>query len=107
MGDPNLFDWKPPEPEAKARRTDPETSHAAARSVTADKLARLQAAVIRVLKEWPSGLTVPEIAVLLGEPRDTISPRIRPMVNLNLVADSGEKRIPPGHTRSCIVWRAG
>ena len=92
----DLFAW--------ARRNDPDTAHAAARSLSSETLARLQRLVCDTLAVHPEGLTTTEIAQLGGLPRDSISPRMKPLTEGGLVADSGERRAPAGKTRRQIVW---
>lgn len=93
----DLFAW--------ARRTDPETAHAAAAALTTEALARLQRLVCDALAEHPEGLTTTEIAAIGGLPRDSISPRMRTLTEGGLVADSGARRVPAGKRRSSIVWK--
>lgn len=92
---------------AYARNTDPTTSQEAANSLSEGSLAALQKIVVDILKAHPDGLTVPEIAVLADRTVVTISPRIRPLVRAGVIHDSGIKKIPPEHTRACIVWKFG
>lgn len=99
----DLFD--PAANPALARHDNPRTSRDAAASLTPDKLTDLQRTVLRVLKAAPDGLTTFEIGEACGIERDTISPRIRPLVLAGLVQDSGHTRIPEGRTRKAIVWR--
>jgi hypothetical protein len=91
----SLFD-----PLARARRNDPETSKDAARSVP---VADLEASVLDTLKSHPSGLTSHEIARLLSAELVSVSPRLRPLVEKNLVKDSGRRRRGPSG-RCSIVW---
>lgn len=100
---PDLFDVVP----AQARDNDTDTARAAAESLTASDVGRLYGLILAALRRHPAGLTVPEIAEHVQEPRDTISPRMRPMQVKGYVYTTGEKRVPPGHSRSCIVWKAG
>jgi hypothetical protein len=90
--------WKP---HGLARRSDPETSHAAAKSVDAN---RLESVVLGALGRHPSGLTIHEVADLTGVPFESIGPRFRPLVNKGLIHDSGERRVGRSN-RQCIVWR--
>jgi hypothetical protein len=90
------LDFSPP----RARRSDPDTSHAAARRAAAfadslggRALEALQAAL-------PGGLTAPEIAVRLGARDGSISPRIKPLRKRGLVVDSGDER------KGATVWMA-
>ena len=83
----SLFDAK-----ANARRSDPDTSHAAARSLSSDKLRESQEAVLsNVYKgppQSPSGLRT----------------RRRELVDRGLMEDTGiRKKLPTG--RRGIVWR--
>lgn len=102
---PDLFDVVP----GQARDADPATSHEAAESLTESDITRLYGLILGALRESPDGLTVPEIADRLKIPRDTISPRMRPMQGKGYVRCTSEKRIPnlEGHSRGCFVWRAG
>jgi DNA-binding transcriptional ArsR family regulator len=93
----DLFAW--------ARRTDPHTAHDAASSLTSETLAHLQKLVCERLAAHPEGLTTTEIAEEVGLPRDSISPRMKKLTEVQLVVDSGERRVPAGKTRRSIVWR--
>ena len=92
---------------AYARNTDPTTSQEAANSLSDGCLTALQKIVVDILKAHSSGLTVPEIAAIADRTVVTISPRIRPLVNAGVIHNSGTKKIPPEHTRACIVWAFG
>lgn len=92
--------------EAAFRAGDQETSIAAAASISGTVAERLRQMALNALSSAaPGGLTVPEIAAASDVKVISISPRIAPLVRDGLVVDSGEKRIPPGGTRKCIVWR--
>ena len=92
-------------PVAFARRTDPDTSHAAAAAVGKD-LTKLQITVIAELSQCGArGSTSNEMADKLRIDRCTLSPRFRPLATLGLIADSGERRAIPGHGRPGIVWK--
>ena len=84
---------------ALARRYDPQTSKDAANSVDVE---RLQGLVLDMLRDCPS--TTQELADFCKMPRDSISPRIRPLVDKGLVMDSGLRRAGPSG-RKAIVWR--
>jgi DNA-binding MarR family transcriptional regulator len=99
----DLFD--PADNAALTRHDNPRTSVDAAASLTPDKLTDLQQIVLCALKAAPDGLTTFEIGEAAGIERDTISPRIKPLVTAGLVQNSGRTRIPPGRTRKAIVWR--
>ena len=89
---------------AYARRQDPRTSHDAAASVDVE---RLQGMILSALgpQIWlHTGLTTGEIADYIRVPRDSVSPRMKPLVDKGLVIDSGIRRAGPSG-RACIVWK--
>jgi DNA-binding transcriptional ArsR family regulator len=97
---------EPPPAAALARKTDPTSSHEAAR-VVGYRLSNLQAKVreaLRVLGDMP----VSDIAEAIGEPRDTISPRLKPMEKHGFVKRLGDehKRVPrdPNLRVKQTVW---
>jgi hypothetical protein len=94
----SLFDSPPI---GSARRSDPSTSKAAARSVDANDL---ENKVLCCLKLSKNGLTSHEVADWLDLQLVTVSPRFRPLVNKNLIVDSGERRSGVGF-KSSIVWK--
>ena len=75
--------------QALARRSDPQTSHEAARSV---KVNVLESYVLHALKMNPQGLTASEIAEKTGHPLNTISPRTAPLQRKGFIKDSGTRR---------------
>jgi len=93
---------------AYARRTDPETSHDAAKSVGGKTATELEAAVVAALRAFPVGLTTHELAAELELDYGSVTPRMRPLVRKGLVVDSGERRESQNrfNHRKCIVWRA-
>jgi hypothetical protein len=80
-----------------ARRTDPETSKAAAKSVDATDL---ESQVYGAL--W-TPRTAHEIAEKLGLPLNTVSPRTAPLQRKGFIKDSGARREGPSGRKS-IVW---
>lgn len=82
-----------------ARNTDPVTSWAAAETVNASRLMLL---VMQALRNGP--MTTEEIAAVTQESLQSITPRMRPLVNKGVVIDSGTRR-PGASGRSRIVWR--
>lgn len=93
--------------EAYARNSDPDTSHAAADAMEDEGHAtRLQRLIVDHLKKCGArGATTGEMAVDLGIPRDTLSPRMQTLVRKNRVVETNERRTAPGGTRMQIVWR--
>jgi len=89
------LDFSPP----RARRSDPDTAHTAAKRV-APKVGALECAVVGALRRHPAGLTAPEIAQMVGARDGSISPRIKPLRKRGLVADSGQRR------NGATVWMA-
>jgi predicted transcriptional regulator len=87
----------PGAPVHAARRTDPGTSHAAARRI-ASSATRLERVVVEELRA-AGPLTAHEIAQRVNLPLVTISPRLAPLVRSGVVADSGERR------ERRTVWR--
>ena len=85
-----------------SRHSDPPTSKAAARSVDTN---HLEALVVEAMRRHPSGMTSHEVAAYLDLSLVTVSPRFRPLVNKNIIIDSGEKRAGVGF-RNSIVWKA-
>lgn len=88
---------------ALARRSDPETSHDAAKAVRAQQIAE---SILACLRTQPDGLTATEISDYTGIERDTVSPRLPELVRARLIRDSGRKRKPAGRNRNQIVWDA-
>lgn len=83
-----------------ARRTDPSTSHEAARKV---KVGALQLIVLRELRDSDGGLTIKELKISSSTPMESISPRFAPLRMKGLIMDTGERRQNPGG-RKGIVW---
>lgn len=111
-GDLALFD-SAGEPTAYARRTDPETSHEAARSIRSDKLRRSQEAVLDVLRSLHRATDVELIqsynlrgyAFSVPQSDSGIRTRRSELVTAGKVIDSGERvKLPSG--RRAIVWKA-
>lgn len=80
---------------ALARRTDPDTSRAAAAKVGT---AILESIVLQHLRRQGPATTL-EIAERTGIDRVSISPRLRPLANRGLVRESGQRR------GGGIVWQ--
>lgn len=85
------------------RRSDPETSRAAARSINVTHLERIVARAI--WEQWDHGASWFELEGLTGLERQTISPRFAPLVRKGLIKDSGWKEPGPSG-RKQIVWIA-
>jgi hypothetical protein len=86
-----------PDADALARRDDPDTSHAAAEVVNAGMLET------RTLRTLPWGdLTTEEVALRVGVPRDSISPRMRSLERKGLVVRVGKRRNVSGVL--AITW---
>ncbi len=91
---------------ARARTHDPDTSKAAAASLSADALSRLHEIVLTHLERaGEAGMTTREISAATEIDRDSLSPRMPKLVELGRVYDSGERRAQPGKSRTCIVWK--
>lgn len=98
----DLFD--PPGGAAHARRTDPETSHDAADSVTPD-LRQLQARVADYAKRRGRlGFTDAQMSNDLQDPGSTLRTRRSELTARNIILDSGERRTFGESARQRIVW---
>lgn len=94
------------EDRAVARNTDPETSHAAAKSVGSDRIRSSQKIILNLLRKF-GPMTDAEIAGLMkvGFSPSGTRTRRKELVDKGLVRDSGNrKRTSSG--RSTIVWVA-
>jgi DNA-binding MarR family transcriptional regulator len=94
---------------ARARNTDPQTSHAAAAAIDAEGItAALQLAVLDMLLRHRDGLTAREIGELLGVELGSITPRMVALEDLHLIRRTDHKRVSAvtGRGRAGIVWIA-
>lgn len=95
------------EPRARARATDPQTSHDAAASLTPDAIRKSQAEVLVALYHLREANDL-RIIAFMNRRRDGVSrsgteTRRKELQRLELVADSGQReRMPSG--RGSIVW---
>lgn len=92
-GQYNIFDY------LAARKSDPQTSHDAAKSVNTTAL---EAAVYGCLKAHGPKTSF-EIADILRLSLVTVSPRLAPLRDKGLIKDSGVRRIGESG-RGRIVW---
>jgi hypothetical protein len=96
-----------PEPTPRARTTDPHTSHAAAASLTLDRLSDVQRTILRALSERPmtdeqlTGWWTRSMARRASE--SSIRSRRAELVAAGLVVDTGQTR-PTLLGRAAIVW---
>ena len=91
----------------RARRSDPETSHAAARSVRGDAVKQTDEGILEILSRRPGGEIVAEIAREMGRPVISVSPRPAILQRMGRIHNSGEKRRNPETGRHQIVWKIG
>lgn len=82
--------------QARARATDPATSHEAAAKVRVSKRERQ---ILTWLSMVPDGMTASSIAFKLNVGRDSVSPRMKGLVAKEFVIAAGESS---GQT----IWRA-
>jgi predicted transcriptional regulator len=82
-----------------ARRTDPETSHEAARSIN---ITRLEKVVLDAFISHGE-MTTHELAQVTSLELVTVSPRVRPLVRKGLIRDSGRRKIGESG-RPSIIW---
>lgn len=115
LNQPALFDDERLPDRAHARRSDPETSHAAAASISPAELRSSQAAVLRIFSGSAAALklTDDEIAAVYrihvdrwdAPPQSPsgLRTRRRELVDLGYLRDSGDRhRLPSG--RQSIAW---
>ena len=101
----NRFDDLPLFDQAHARKTDPVTSHEAAKSIT-PSLNKIEQGIYDALRSFlPGGATSDEIVEASGIQYRTVTPRLKPMCKKGFVVDSGgHKRGDSG--RRQIIWVA-
>lgn len=92
---------------ARARRTDPETSQAAAAMLNADECARLNARdehiMVGLASRGDFGATTLELVPILEVPRENFSSRLSSLEKRSLVERIG-KRTDPQTRCSSTVW---
>ena len=72
---------------AFARKTDPQTSKEAAKTVDVNKMEQL---VLDVIKSFPNGCISQEVESALAQYRaSSITPRYRPLMKKGLIVDTG------------------
>lgn len=86
---------------ARARSSDPSTSHAAARAI-APRLNEIQEAVLDAHKAHTEGLCDYDLQELLGDHGSTYRTRRAELVEMRLLKDSGRKVARDGRKR--IIW---
>lgn len=95
----NLWEWT----DAYSRTRDPDTSHEAAESI---KATDMEATVLTALKECGErGATTHELGDKLGLGRDSVSPRMPPLIRKGYAEQTEERRKGPSG-RNCIVFKA-
>jgi len=96
-----LFGTQPVESRARARRSDPVTSHEAAQAVN---LPKVKGQVLECLRTFPHGATSYEVADRLGRPLVCVSPVFRRLAKDDgMVRESGRyEQADTGRRR--IIW---
>lgn len=97
----DLLSWQPRYPVTPGASRD-DTSQAAAEAMR-PRAGILRAKVLACLKQ--KALTVHECASLLKETVPAVQPRFSELRALDLIVDSGERRVNDSG-RKAIVWRA-
>lgn len=97
----SLFVQKPMKEHGLARRTDPETSKAAAKSIEVGPVENL---FIETVAKTIYGLTSNQVCAITGLQQNTINPRSAPLVRKGFLYDSG-LRHQADNGRWAIVWR--
>jgi hypothetical protein len=90
---------------ARARKSDPFTSHEAAEKIT-PRLGTIDDAIYKALLEvGESGATSDEIVEMTGIKYRSVTPRLKPMMRKGLVVGGSETRVgESGHKN--LVWKA-
>jgi len=88
MGD--LFDYQPPS-QAFARRTDPQTSRDAARSVQPE-LTNIESIVLKAIPFKPSNAILDEVVEATSLDKVTASPRFKPLEEKGMILRVGKRR---------------
>lgn len=101
-GQGEFFEWK--NGAAYARRTDPVTSHIAAKFVKGKLANESEQAALKALMDCGHGLTSHGIVAWTGIHWSSISPRMRPLCRKGLVYDTGKTEPGPLSGKPCIVW---
>jgi hypothetical protein len=101
----NRYEDLPLFDQAHARKTDPATSHEAAKLIT-PSLNKIEQVIYDALRSFlPGGATSDEIVEASGIQYRTVTPRLKPMCKKGFVVDSGgTKRGDSG--RRQIIWVA-
>ena len=87
---PNLLDKFFGYPlKALARLTDPDTSHAAAKTVDPTALEQL---VYKTISEFPAGCIADDVVRKTMLRWDTVTPRFAPLIKKGFIYDTGERR---------------
>jgi hypothetical protein len=86
---PSLFDTS--SARAHARGSDPQTAHKAARRITKDGTVKSQRDKILAAIDTHGELSAHQLSVLLGIPRDSITPRIGAMKREGILRATGRK----------------
>ncbi len=95
----------PPYDIARARKTDPWTSHEAARKIT-PQLGNIDGIIYQALLEaGDRGATADEIVAISGIKYRSVTPRLKPMTRKGFVIASGKTR-EGDSGRQQIIWRA-
>ena len=90
----SLFDY------ALARRSDPETSHAAASTV---RVSELQRRVLDAIRELDGEATIEAVADHTGLSLVSVSPRFKPLAKMGKIYDTG-RRATNRSGRSAVLW---
>lgn len=70
------------------RKTDPDTSKAAAKTVVTN----METVVLEAIKAFPDGCIADDVVAHLQMRWDTVTPRFAPLLRKKLIIDTGERR---------------
>ncbi len=86
-----------------ARSGDRETAKKAADQFRAKSLCEQ---IVWMLRRFPEGLTIAQLAKVLERKEVSVSPRMKQLVESRMIRDSGRRRVNEGSRTEAIVWEA-
>mgnify|MGYP005851192659 CR=1 FL=1 len=89
------------EPKKMARRTDIETSHAAAKSLDTTKYEK--EVYLQIVKYGKQGCTASDLIRDMSKAENSVSPRIAPLIRKGFIFDTGQTRLGSAGRKQRVV----